>query len=386
MKVLYILSTTTLSNGATKAFLTLCFGLRKKGVEPIVICPNKGGGYQLLKNKGVKTFCIANRNSVFPPFNSIKNKCLYIPRLVIHSVINTISVFKLKKICTDLKPDIIHSNGALIDVGYRTARKLKIPHIYHLREYQDLDFGMKIKPSMNGFKDILSKSFSICITTGVKQHFITDQNKDKMRVIYDGVHDIDNIAFCPKKEKYFLFVGRIDEAKGFKNVIIAFSRFIKKHNGYKLLVAGAPLSLEYFEEIKSYIQKNGLNNYVVFLGIRDDVDNLMQRAYAFIMSSRFEGFGLVTAEAMFNGCLVIGHNTGGTKEQFDNGLQMIGDEIGLRYNNVDELYERMIDVAENGIESYFPMIMRSQKAASSLYSIETYVDKVLEYYKTILNN
>lgn len=40
---------------------------------------------------------------------------------------------------------------------------------------------------------------------------------------------------------------------------------------------------------------------------------------ALIVPSPFEAFGLITAEAMFNKCLVIGRDTAGTKEQFDNG-------------------------------------------------------------------
>lgn len=45
----------------------------------------------------------------------------------------------------------------------------------------------------------------------------------------------------------------------------------------------------------------------------------MNRATALIVPSPFEAFGLITAEAMFNKCLVIGKDTAGTKEQFDNG-------------------------------------------------------------------
>lgn len=59
---------------------------------------------------------------------------------------------------------------------------------------------------------------------------------------------------------------------------------------------------------------------VVFLGMRKDIYSLMKDAMALIVPSYWEGFGFITTEAMFNGCLVIGRNTSGTKEQFDNGL------------------------------------------------------------------
>ena len=40
---------------------------------------------------------------------------------------------------------------------------------------------------------------------------------------------------------------------------------------------------------------------------------------------------------MYNHCLVIGRNTAGTKEQFDNGLDQTGEEIGLRFDSDLEL-------------------------------------------------
>ena len=216
------------------------------------------------------------------------------------------------------------------------------------------------------------------------KHFSTESNVKNLRVIYDGVHLKSETAFMCEKEKYFLFVGRLDEAKGFRNAVVAFSKFVEKRKDYKLLVAGTPLSVSYFNEIKAYIDANRLTDFIEFLGIRNDVDNLMQKATAVIMASRFEGFGLVTAEAMFNGCLVIGHDTGGTKEQFDNGVKLSGEEIGLRYGSVEELSRLMLEVADSEIDKFFPMIKRGQQVASSLYSIETCVDKVLEYYKEIL--
>lgn len=385
MRVLYVLSTTTMSNGSTKAFLSLCLGLKDKGVEPIVVCPNSLGVFCVLKDKGITALCIPNRNSVYPPFESLRDKILYVPRLVGHGVINAMAVTKTKKVCTRYHPDLIHSNGALVDVGFRAAKSLGIPHIYHLREYHDMYFGMNIMPSMNGFKNKnLVYSNSICITSAVKDHYANEKNCNKLRVIYDGVHPKKSIAFSNEKGKYFLFVGRIEEGKGIMDILVAFSKFVEKRKDYKLLAAGIPLSATFFNEIKAYIEVNGLTGFVDFLGIRNDVDSLMQKASAVIMASRFEGFGLVTAEAMFNGCLVIGHDTGGTKEQFDNGMKMSGEEIGLRYGSVEDLSRLMFEVADSGIEKYLPMIKRGQQVAASLYSIETCVDNVLEYYNDIL--
>ena len=49
----------------------------------------------------------------------------------------------------------------------------------------------------------------------------------------------------------------------------------------------------------------GLVDSVSFLGHRDDVDELMQRAWLLVHPSRWEGFGLVLLEAMKHGLPVV---------------------------------------------------------------------------------
>ena len=63
----------------------------------------------------------------------------------------------------------------------------------------------------------------------------------------------------------------------------------------------------------------------------------MRQAKAIIIPSHNEGFGRCMPEAMFNGCLCIGHDTGGTKEQMDNGTEATGEDIALRYQTEDQL-------------------------------------------------
>ena len=51
------------------------------------------------------------------------------------------------------------------------------------------------------------------------------------------------------------------------------------------------------------------------------------------MTSEFEALGRVTAEAMFYGCPVIAHATGGTLDLVKDG------ETGYLYNTIDECAE-----------------------------------------------
>jgi glycosyltransferase involved in cell wall biosynthesis len=88
---------------------------------------------------------------------------------------------------------------------------------------------------------------------------------------------------------------------------------------------------------------------------------------------------------MFCGCLVIGNDVAGTKEQFDNGKELTGKDIALRYNTQEQLVQHLIDVSNNSTKYYKPLIMRAQHTVSQLYSIEVHSQQVFDFYIHILN-
>ena len=111
----------------------------------------------------------------------------------------------------------------------------------------------------------------------------------------------------------------------------------------------------------------------------------MEKSMAVFVPSYFEGFGFVPVEAMINWTLVVARNTTGIKEQFDNGVEISGAEIGLRFNRNEEISVLMKEIVDNGIDYYYPMIKRSQEVVK-LYTIEESANKVYSFYCDILKN
>ena len=103
----------------------------------------------------------------------------------------------------------------------------------------------------------------------------------------------------------------------------------------------------------------------------------MKKAKALIVASYNEGFGRMTAEASFSGCLVIGRNTGGTKEILD-------ETGGLRFNDNIELYNCMIKATNMNELEYKDIVSRAQNKAKEMYSIENNVEGVCEFYHSIM--
>ena len=103
-----------------------------------------------------------------------------------------------------------------------------------------------------------------------------------------------------------------------------------------------------------------------------------------MVPSEYEGFGFITVEAMLNGTMVVGRDTAGTKEQFDNGNKLIGSEIGFRFITENELDSQLLRAISLQEKDYVSITEKAFKVVSNMYSIEKHVNNVIEYYHEIL--
>lgn len=385
MKILFVISSTVLSDGSSKSFMNTLDGLMKLGVQPLVIFPTADGMCELYCNKGIPIAVINYRMAVYPPLRHWKDYVMFLPRLCGRILVNYTASRKLVNIVRAFQPDIIHTNVSVIDIGYRVAKQLKIPHIYHVREYGDKDFSLFHYPMRSCFLKKLKKhSYAICITKDIQKHY--NLNVDNSCVIYNGVCSESQIHFSPYKKNYFLFAGRLEPVKGVGELLIAFADFclLRPNLDIRLKIAGDTKDIRYYDFLLNEVKRLHIEGRVDFLGMRKDINDLMTDAYLMIVPSKFEGFGRITTEAMQNGALVLGRDTAGTKEQFDNGLEMIGEEIALRYTTHQELVRAMCEVVDQGVEYYFPMIERSQQVVRELYTINRCSELVYDFYECIL--
>ena len=129
-----------------------------------------------------------------------------------------------------------------------------------------------------------------------------------------------------------------------------------------------------------------MKDKIEFIGQQDlaETEEYMRNASALIVPSLYEAFGRITAEAMSNGCIVIGKNTGGTKEQFDNGLKITGREIGLRYSTVEGLSEILQNFSDLDDTEKDLMRQCAFKTVQSLYSNESNGESIVAYYNELI--
>lgn len=387
MKIAYFLHTARATDGSSKAFLHLIHNLISKGITPLVILPQEGEICPILHDMNIRYVILtwAARPSTYPWVNTFIGTILFIPRFFGRLLINSFATIQCIKILRQFSPDIIHSNSSTLAIGYYTARFLRVPHIWHIREYGAINFNASYYPSFSiqqkRYKN--KQSFTIGITKDILKYNQL-YNYPTAKVIYDGVLPTDMQTYLPNKNSYFLYAGRLEKNKGILPLIESYAEYCKQHHSPLTLYIAGSGNDTYTQLVKDKITTYELEDKIKLLGVRKDILDLYKNARAFIVPSLAEGFGFITAEAMFSGCLVIGNNTAGTKEQFDNGKEITGEEIALRYNTQEQLVQHMIDVTNNSTDYYEPMILRAQQVVNQLYSTESHAENVYNFYNEIL--
>ena len=140
------------------------------------------------------------------------------------------------------------------------------------------------------------------------------------------------------KTKRFLAVGRFSHRhKGFDLLIEAFHLFAQKDKEWCLDIVGEGVEEKLYREL---IEKYQLVDRVVIHPFTNHIQDYYSQAQVYVLSSRWEGFGLVLVEAMAHGLPVVSSDLPTSKE-------IMGD-FGLYFRNgdINELAQRLEDATK----------------------------------------
>lgn len=299
-----------------------------------------------------------------------------------------LGLFRALKRCRDilirLNPDVLHSHMIHANIFARLLR-ISIPVPVLISTAHSSNEGgllrMLAYRTTNSLADL-----STNVSTEALQSFITKKamSSKHSTVVYNGI-DIDKFVYneasrditrrklnLDNDDFLFLGVGRITDAKDYPNLLKAFAVIHAKNRNTKLAIVGQG---ELEETIKAIRNKLSLQDSVYFLGARNDVNELMSACDCFVLASKYEGFGLVVAEAMATQRVVIGTDCGGVKE-------VIGNEgILIETENHIALADAMQKVIDLNYEQRKLIGIKARKRITNNYSLDATVSKWLELYK-----
>lgn len=140
---------------------------------------------------------------------------------------------------------------------------------------------------------------------------LSDQQLDDWALLHKPIRILTNfVSEIPEhvpdqnqREKVIVAAGRmVDGQKGFDRLILCYAEIAAKYPEWKLRIFGeGPLKVQY----QQMVEHLGLRQYVELLPFSRNIYAEFQRASIFAMTSRWEGFGLVTAEAMGCGAVPV---------------------------------------------------------------------------------
>jgi glycosyltransferase involved in cell wall biosynthesis len=175
----------------------------------------------------------------------------------------------------------------------------------------------------------------LSLTTGIARKCITMINNPVVTpaLLRKAQLPLDHPWFATGSSPVVLGVGRLHEQKDFPTLIKAFARVRAKQEA-RLLILGEAKEVEYRTELTTLAAQLGVADDVMFPGFVDNPFAYMARAAVFVLSSAWEGFGNVVAEALACGCPVVSTDCpSGPAEILEHGkygpLVPVGDDAAL---------------------------------------------------------
>ena len=195
--------------------------------------------------------------------------------------------------------------------------------------------------------------YSVCVSNKIEK-LAQKNGVNNTQVIYNGIqaHEFEQV----NKEDYkynIITVGSLIPRKKHDITINAIGQLVKKYPQIKLNIIGFGGEIE---KLKTVVQENNLSQNVCFKGqmTNEEVQDLMNKSYIFLLPSINEGFGIVYAEAMKARCITIGTIGEGIDGFIINGENgfLVNADINEIKNLIMDIYDGKYDLNKIRTNAY----------------------------------
>jgi glycosyltransferase involved in cell wall biosynthesis len=230
-------------------------------------------------------------------------------------------LFQLSRYLRERRPSVLLAAGQRPNLIAAVCKRLWRPHcrlflsIHNslspgLQELGGLKRRMRIRgmrvtyPTADGL---------ICVSTGVAEDLVRylDLPPGKIHVIYNPVLSSEKLGSVPVAAQHpwlepgqppvILGAGRLTRQKDFSTLIRAFA-LVAADRDCRLMILGEGRERSALERLAAQL---GLSGRIALPGFVSDVMGYMAQAALFVLSSAWEGFGMVVVEAMATGTPVV---------------------------------------------------------------------------------
>ena len=166
LTVLYVCPDHTMG-GSTRSLLDLIISV-KANVYPIVLFSSKDVAYNTFVKNNIE--CIICPYIKLYNTYSIKNVLLHPWRFLLIRLFryDIRSSLYVKRYLKGRKIDLVHSNYSPIIFGAILAKMLSVKHVWHVREFVDLDFHFEICGGFNRLKRLVKLEWQLLLLLKVE--------------------------------------------------------------------------------------------------------------------------------------------------------------------------------------------------------------------------
>lgn len=180
-----------------------------------------------------------------------------------------------------------------------------------------------------------------------------------------------------KKDRHILIgnIGRLSEQKGISYFIDAAEIVTKSHSEVRFVIVGDG---ELKDQLHEYVKSKQLQDAFLFLGYRNDIQNVISQLDFIVLSSLWEGLPLTPIEAYSVGKTVIGTAVDGTQEIIRNGI----DGYLIEPRSATQIAEKMIVLIEQP-QIRKRMEIQAMQRYQSEFSFKKMKESYLHYYEEL---
>ena len=208
---------------------------------------------------------------------------------------------------------------------------------------------------------------------------------ERIRVVHEGVRDRipkaggDALLRSLGVPENTLVIGNIaalTDHKDHRTLIEAARIVLARRRDVRFVIAGEG---ECRPGLERQLRETGLEEKVLLLGFRDDIDTLLPAFTLFCLSSHMEGLGTSVLDAMAFGIPVVATNAGGIPEAVEDGVT--GRIVPVR--NASRLADALLELLEDEARRK-SMGIAGRHSFEQHFSVDRMVEKTIRVYEELI--
>jgi glycosyltransferase involved in cell wall biosynthesis len=371
-RILYIIHDGNIAGGQTVCF-NILKAARNSGYQVLVLSQTKGPMLKLMQDNGIKVYVVPLKRSFY-----------------FHKIPKLIKILKQEKI------DLIHTHNSLsASILIRlTALLSKVPVIAHLHIKNHFSRNIISHIFSRTLDNLTAKTckYIIAVSQATRSNLIRQgYPEQKIKVIHNAVETdeiilrfnrkalLNKLGINPKA-KVFVHIGRLCPNKGQIDLLEALRLITRGRNNIYCLFAGEDTAYggRFREKLEKIIKCHNLKENIKILGLRQDIDALINISNAVILPSYCEGLPLVALQAMKYRRPFVGYATDGIPEAVRDGKN----GYLVKKGDIQGLAKALIAILENP-EKAKTMGEAGFKIVRERFNLKQQTERILSLYKKV---